>query len=110
VAELVEAERGVAQVNEEIDQARSWLEEMKGRIDFSRVNLSYASGSPAGGGFLAPIRDVVGNLGAILGYLIAMLIVLVTLAVPLGLFGLAVHKGWLWLKGRQAAPAAESTD
>lgn len=110
VAELVEAERGVAQVNEEIDQARSWLAEMQGRVDFSRVNIAYASGSPAGGGFLAPIRDVVGNLGAILGYLFATLIVLVTVAVPLGLFGLGLRKGWLWLKGRQAAPAAESAD
>lgn len=107
VAELVEAERGVAQVNEEIDQARSWLAEMQGRVDFSRVNISYASGSPAGGGFLAPIRDVVGNLGAILGYIVAMLIVLVTAAVPLGLFGLALRKGWLWLKERRAASPAD---
>jgi len=66
VAELVEAERGVAQVNEEIDQARSWLAEMRQRVDFSRMNISYASGSPAGGGFMAPIRGVVGNIGSIL--------------------------------------------
>jgi Domain of unknown function (DUF4349) len=108
VAELVEAERGVAQVNEEIDQARSWLAEMQGRVDFSRVNISYASGSPAGGGFLAPIRDVLGNLGAILGYIVALLIVLVTVAVPLGLFAFALRKGWLWLKGRRPAPSAQA--
>jgi len=87
VAELVEAERGVAQVNEEIDQARSWLAEMQGRVDFSRVNISYASGSPSGGGFMAPIRDAVGSIGAILGMLIATIIVLLTVLIPLGLFG-----------------------
>ncbi len=41
VTELVEAERGVAQVNEEIDQATSWLSEMRGRVAFSRLNISY---------------------------------------------------------------------
>ena len=94
VAELVEAERGVAQVNEEIDEAQSWLAEMKGRVEFSRVNISYNSGSPSGGSFLAPIRDVMGNLGSILGTLIAVLIVLVAIGIPLGLFGWGLR--WLW--------------
>jgi len=60
---------------------------MQGRVDFSRVNISYASGSPSGGGFMAPIRDAVGSIGAILGMLIATIIVLLTVLIPLGLFG-----------------------
>jgi len=87
VAELVEAERGVAQVNEEIDQARSWLAEMQGRVDYSRVNISYESGIRSGGGFMAPIRGAFGSIGTILGTVIATIIVLLTIFIPLGLVG-----------------------
>ena len=87
VAELVEAERGVAQVNEEIDQAQSWLAEMRGRVDFSRVNVSYESGAPTGGGFVDPIRRAFGSVGTVLGNVIAALIMLATAAVPIGLLG-----------------------
>ena len=77
----------MAQVNEEIDQARGWLAEMQGRVDFSRVNVQYQSGSPSQGGFTAPIRDAFGSIGSILGMIFAMLIVGLTVLVPLGLIG-----------------------
>jgi hypothetical protein len=88
VAELVEAERGVAQVNEEIDQARSWLSEMKGRVAFSRLDITYQSGQPSSGGFMEPVRGAIGSLGAIFGNLLAVLIVLGALTMP-------VLAGWL---------------
>ena len=101
VAELVEAERGVAQVNEEIDQARSWLAEMKGRVDFSRVNIQYQSGARTSGGFMAPIRGAFGSMGSILGAIIATIIVVLTAAIPLGLLS------WLiWLGVRRIRRAA----
>lgn len=109
VAELVEAERGVAQVNEEIDQARSWLAEMKGRVDFSRVNISYASGSPSDGGFLAPIRAVLGNLGAILGTVIAGLIVLATALVPIGLVVWGLRQAWKRFRPRKDASDTDAS-
>jgi hypothetical protein len=89
VAELVEAERGVARVNEEIDRARSWLEEMKGRVAFSRVDIAYQSSAPAAGAFLGPIRGAVGSLGSIFGTMIAALIVILAIGGPLllGAFG-----------------------
>lgn len=106
VAELVEAERGVAQVNEEIDQARSWLAEMKGRVAFSRVNVSYQSGTPTGGGFMEPIRTAFGSIGSILGMLIAALIVIATLAIPIGLLvWIALRLRRIW---RNRRPAAET--
>jgi hypothetical protein len=85
VAELVEAERGVAQVNEEIDQAHSWIAEMKGRVAFSRIEIAYESSAPAAGAFLEPIRGALGSLGAILGTIIAILIVLAAVGGPLAL-------------------------
>ncbi len=84
VTELVEAERGVAQVNEEIDQARGWLQEMRGRVAFSRFTINYESESPATASFLEPIRGAVGSLASILGTIAAVLIVLGAIAVPFG--------------------------
>ncbi|WP_164116583.1 DUF4349 domain-containing protein [Sphingorhabdus sp. Alg239-R122] len=102
VAELVQAERGVAQVNEEIDQARSWLAEMKGRVAFSKVTVNYMTGSPSGGGFIEPIRDGIGSFGAILGTTIGAMITFVAFTLPwLLLIALAV---WLWRRFGPAWP------
>lgn len=89
VEELVEAERSVAAVNEEIDAAQSWLREQQGRVAFSRMTISYETAAP-GGAFLAPINSVVGSLGSIFGVLIAILILLGTIVGPLlaGVFGI----------------------
>lgn len=94
VAELVEAERGVAQVNEEIDQARSWLAEMRGRVDFSTINITYESGSPSAGGFSGPIREAFGSIGSVLGTTIAALILILTALVPIAVIGTGV----VWLR------------
>lgn len=91
VEELVEAERGVAAVNEEIDAARSWLAEQRGRVAYSRMTLTYESATP-GGSFLKPIEGAVGALGSVLGSLIAVLIVLGAIGVPLVLGALGVRR------------------
>ena len=85
VSELVAAERGVAQVNEEIDQAQSWLTEMRGRVAYSTMTLEYEAGTPTEGGFLDPIRGAWGSLASIFGVLIALLMLLVTVVLPIGL-------------------------
>jgi len=91
VTELVEAERAVARVNEEIDQARSWLAEMRQRVNYSRVEITYTSGAPSGGSFVSPIRDALGSISAILGNMAALGIILLTVLIPLGILGWA---GW----------------
>ena len=85
VEELVQAERSVAQINEEIDQARSWLEEMKGRVAYARVNIDYSTHAAPASDFLSPVSGAVASIGTILGYLLALAIVLATIAVPVGL-------------------------
>ena len=82
VEELVEAERSVAAVNEEIDAVQSWLREQKGRVAFSRMTISYETATP-GGSFLKPVEGAVGALGSIFGVLVALLIVLGAIVGPL---------------------------
>ncbi|MBT0669641.1 DUF4349 domain-containing protein [Novosphingobium profundi] len=102
VAELVEAERGVAKVNEEIDQARNWLAEMNGRVDYSTVNLSYVSQAPSQSGFLSPIREAIGSLDTILGTLIAIFILIAAVGIPIGLAIWAVRLAVVRLRRSQA--------
>lgn len=85
VAELVEAENNVAAVNDEIDQANSWLKEMKGRVAYSRVVVNYQSATPLAGSFLAPVRGAVGTLGSIFGVLAAIAILMLAIGGPVGL-------------------------
>lgn len=82
VSELVEAERSVAQVNEEIDQARSWLKEMQGRVAYSTVTVRYETATPVGGDFLAPIEGALGSLGSVAGFVVAALLLLGAAALP----------------------------
>ncbi|VVT19644.1 conserved exported hypothetical protein [Erythrobacter sp. EC-HK427] len=84
VEEIVEAERQVARINEEIDQARAWLEEMRGRVAFTRVNIDYSTASAPASSFLDPVTSALASIGGILGYLLAAFIVLASIAVPVG--------------------------
>ncbi len=90
--ELVAAERSVAEVNQEIDQARNWLREMQGRVAYSRVDVRYESGALVANDFLSPVRAAVGSLGSILGFLVAALIVLGAILGPIA--------GLVWLGRR----------
>jgi len=82
VDELVKAERAVTEVNEEIDKARGWLKEMRGRIAFSKVIVNYESDSPGAGSFTAPIRNAWNSMSSILGSSIGSLITIVTVTLP----------------------------
>lgn len=84
VEELVEAERSVAAVNEEIDQARSWLKEMEGRVAYSKVTVHYETGMPVTSDFLAPVAGALGSLGSIFGYMLAILIIVGAVLLPIG--------------------------
>ena len=113
VAELVEAERAVTQVNEEIDQARSWLKEMRGRVAYSKVTVNYSSSNVGEGGFIRPIRAAISEVGSIFGSSIAALVTFVAVMLPwLLIIGLII---WLrrkfksrdrsfWGKKLEAAP------
>ena len=106
VQELVEAERGVAQVNEEIDQARSWLQEMRGRVAYSRITVTYQSEGAGPGGFFEPIRKSIGAIGPVAGNVIGGLILLLTVFLPIGLVGYGI---WRLVKWRRREETARTT-
>ncbi len=117
VAELVEAERAVTEVNEEIDQARSWLKEMRGRVSYSTVLVNYRSGAPGSGGFTRPIREAFGDIASTLGYSVGAVISFVAILLPwILLLALAIYlrrrfKGadrTFW--GRKIEPTAPAED
>lgn len=92
VKELVEAERNVAAVNEEIDQARAWLTETKGRVAFSQLEIDYAPNVAPASTFTTPIAGALGSLGSILGTVIAGLILLAAIAGPIVLAGFGITR------------------
>ena len=111
VQELVAAEEAVAKVNEEIDAARARLEEYRGRITYSAVNIEY---EPAFGetqiGFVRPIASAFRSIGSTLGLSVAAIIYLLTALLPFALlilglrwvlhrFGLRIR--W-WKRGEKA--------
>lgn len=104
VQELVEAERQVAAVNEEIDQARSWLAETKGRVAFSTMNIDYAPKSAVASGFTGPIVSAFGSVGTVMGYVIAALILLGAVLAPIA--GIA----WIGRTINRRATSATSTE
>lgn len=119
VADLVAAERGVAEVNEEIDAATARLATMRGSVAFSAVEIEY---DPLLGqyrpGFARPISDALANAGTTLGVVIGALIYLVVALLPIVLFVLALrwvlHRFGLrlrwWRKEPVAAARAEPVE
>ena len=92
VSELVEAEKAVADANEEIDAARSELADMQGRVDFSQIKIAYRDGGSSG--LFVPVREAFGDIGGLIGFTIAGLIRLLAVILPLALLVLLVRWSW----------------
>ncbi len=108
LADLLEVERELAQVQGEIDATQSQLAEMRGRVATSELRLTYESiGVLAPQGVLAPLKAAVGDVAGIVVMVLAGLLRLAAYLLPIGaLAGLA-----FWLvrgrrTGRAKAPAA----
>ncbi len=114
VADLVAAERGVADVNEEIDAATARLATMRGSVAFSAVEIEY--GPQLGQyrpGFARPIGDAISNAGTTLGVVIGAIIYLIVALAPIILTLLALrwvpHRFGLRLRWWRKEPVAAVT-
>lgn len=115
VADLVAAERALSQVQEELDQARTWLAEMKGRVAMSDMTITYSSTPTASSSLLSPVREAVSSAGEILGFSVGALIRFLVAALPwlLVLWGAAKlyrklggrWPRWKWRRGSAVPPA-----
>ncbi len=101
VSELVEAEKAVADANQDIDAARSELADMQGRVDFSQVKIGYRDGESSG--LFAPVREAFGDVGGLIGYTIAWLVRLMAVTLPLLLLALAIRWAWRRLPTRASS-------
>ncbi len=111
VAELVEAERSVAAAQEEIDQAKGWLTELRGRVAMATVEIAYEPVAPGPAAARGGLGDSVAQSGsAFVSGLSALLQVLIFLAPWAVLLGLIVWAGRRVLpKVRAWRPRHEAT-
>jgi hypothetical protein len=95
VADLVAAERAVAEVNEEIDAAASRLSELRNRVRMSAVSIDYGPNIAVSSlGFSRPISTALSSVGSTLGVTIAAIIYIAVALVPIIAFLLLLR--WLW--------------
>ena len=95
VKELVEAERGVAAAQEEVDQARAWLTELRDRVAMAEVTIGYAPLYSAGGsqGLGETVQQSWATFSEGMGTLVRLFILLLPWLLVLGIVALAVRKG-----------------
>jgi hypothetical protein len=111
VGELVEAERAYAQAQEELDAARSWLAQMRGRVAMSKFEIDYAAAAPEADGLWQPVRRSVDQAGRVLGDSVSRLLTLLVAALPWLLFPFllwvaAKRLGWKGIRLRPRRPMA----
>lgn len=104
VADLVQLERSLAEVQGEIDAANSQLQVMRTRVATSTLTLNYQSTrSAVTGGVWRPVAEASENFFGVFAWAVAAIIVLVAAAVPFAL--VAVPVGWLIVRSRRHARA-----
>lgn len=106
IGDLVEAERSVTAAQEELDQSKAWLAELRGRVAMSTFEIHYAAAAPS-----ANAESVASQLGdatqaSAATFLIGvrMLFTLAIYLLPWALLAFPVVMGVRWLR-RKALPA-----
>jgi len=85
VSELVEAERSVAQAQEELDQAKGWLSELRGHVAFSDFTINYVpvtTTAPTPRNFAGQLQDAVAQSGSVVIAVVRALLMLMIFLLP----------------------------
>jgi hypothetical protein len=102
-AELVEAERSITQAQEELDRARAWLAETRGRVAMSEFTIRYGAIAPSASSVGTQLSEAAQGSGAI--FLIGLRSLL-SIAIYLLPWALLLGVPLLLLRGRlKARPA-----
>lgn len=99
VGELVQAERAYAQTQEELEAARAWLAEMRGRVAMSKIDIGYTGVAPVSHSAWRPMEGSLAAAGDVVGASAARLVTMLLGALPWLLFlfvawRLARRLGW----------------
>ena len=95
IEQAVEAERAINAAQEELEAARAWLAEMRGRVAMTKVEIGYQSSDPIADRSRSPIGDAFAQVGAVSVASLASLIVIAGTLLPWLVFG-----GLAWLAVR----------
>lgn len=87
VADLVEAERAYAEVQEELDAARATMEDYSRRVRMSEVTADYQAVRPSGAAAGRPVAEALSAAGRTFGSSVAVLISFLVAALPWLLLG-----------------------
>jgi uncharacterized membrane protein YdbT with pleckstrin-like domain len=112
IADLVEAETQLAQVQGDIDAARSSLAVMKKRVATIRLTLSYESEAvAASSGTFAPLGNAIKGVVRDMVWAVASLIQIIAFAIPFLLFGwgvLWIARWWWKRRKKKSVPTINS--
>lgn len=104
VAELVEAERSVAEAQEELDKAKAWLNELRGRVAMSDFEINYTAiaANASAGNTGNQLWEAIVSSGA--GFVIGLRTLLMLLIYLLPWALLAIPLFLLWRTARRRWP------
>ncbi|HEX8653914.1 MAG TPA: DUF4349 domain-containing protein [Allosphingosinicella sp.] len=108
IQQAVEAERAINEAQEELDAARTWLAEMRGRVTMSRIGIAYES---AGAGAAAerergPFASSLAQIAALTSQSLAALLLVFGVLLPWAAIILLVVLAARWHRRRTDAVAA----
>lgn len=110
VAELVEAERSVAQAQEELDQTRAWLVELRGRVAMSDFDIDYQAVTVEASPAVAKNQLGEATLGSGMAFLIAIRSLLTLLIYLAPWLLLLVPIFWIVRRMKRDSPAVTLPD
>jgi hypothetical protein len=108
IQQAVEAERAINEAQEELDAARIWLAEMRGRVTMSRIAIAY---DPAGAAAVAerernPFASSLAQIAALTSHSFAALLLVFGVLLPWGAIVLLIVLAARWHRRRTDAVAA----
>jgi uncharacterized protein DUF4349 len=82
IQQAVEAERAINTAQEELEAARAWLAEMRGRVAMSAVEISYLARAAAAPDAANPIAQALDQVGSISASSLGAMILIAGVALP----------------------------
>lgn len=90
IAQAVEAERAINQAQEELDAARTWLAEMRGRLAMSKIEIGYDAVGAAAAPQAHALADAFSTIGEVTTQSVAVLVLVAGIVAPWAAIGLLI--------------------